>query len=292
MSTVETFRDLPKDCVIRILELFCESVIGDLTDWNGKDSYGALLHQYTQLLLVCRSFHSLTNLFVKVDGVPIRKKLIKEQKARFLDLLGTIEIRWPNDPRPATSSTWHGPDIQRNVLRLCGSAWNNSAVLENVPRLFKFENEHFEKMCLIWCYVAPKLFEKDLIDIKGILGGPTQWPTFASLRHKKKYVMEDSYNNQVEFVIGQYKFPWVYSVPGKYKLELDYDWVGMSILSFKDKFGKWFEGEEGRYWLWLAMPKLHGEFHLWRYQIMDYKRSEVWDCHNGVIARRFSIRCW
>src|SRR5271154_4811958 len=143
MSTVETFRDLPKDCVIRILQLFCESVIVDLTDWNGKESYGALLHQYTQLLLVCRTFHSFTNLYVKVDGVPIRKKLIKQQKVRFLDLLGTIEIRWPNDPRPAATSTWHGLDIQSNVLRLCGSAWNNSTVLENVPRLFKFENEHF-----------------------------------------------------------------------------------------------------------------------------------------------------
>ena len=83
--TQPTLEGLPQELIADILEYVCEEIVKDLTELqlSSKTPCHKLLHRFVHLHLVSRTFHAVLTHYARVDGVPVRKRLLDLQLGKF-----------------------------------------------------------------------------------------------------------------------------------------------------------------------------------------------------------------
>jgi len=267
----QSLQNLPQELITLVLEHVCRLIVQDLTMFvfPRRNPYGETLNQYLRLLLVSRCFHRILTHYVRVDGIPIRKKLLDLQMQRLINFL---EFGGCSDS---------GRQIGQ-ILDKCGYVWANPGSRNLILQLFSKEDYQSSEAEVFYIGLLPKMFQKELVKTvdneeisprglarPGDLGSQEkkednseddpnkeEKPEFEDLVHNKTYRMnttrvglETSYS--IEFVVGRYQFPFSFPEQSPSFYVSKGEWIGTSILSFKESVAEtsW-SGEEERYWLW------------------------------------------
>ena len=129
-----TLENFSQELLIHILEVVGKSIIRDLiklefTDYH--ESYGRLLNPLRQLRLVSNSFHVLLTHHVRVDGRPLRPRLLDLQMQRlknYLESAFTFGGYLMHNPSSLfTCKSDRGIHIAgAHILRNCGFVWKNA----------------------------------------------------------------------------------------------------------------------------------------------------------------------
>ena len=276
----------PQELLIVVLEQVCHLIVKDLTTLNVKHTECAkFLHQFLQLHLVSRSFHGLLTHYVRVDGKPIRKRLLELQMQKLTTVLELSEIM----DNPLKKST---------LYRACGYVWKNPLQFNILSDLFDTAQFLSGGAARLFLFYAPKCCRELLTETNYIESGelPSEDNIYeygdqnadskahastnlANLVCRKTYKSQtQKYCKQpwagIEFVVERYKFPFTIHWPN-----CGY-WIGTSLSSFKmttDGFNsrtrqppypvgeRIVSEEEGQYWLWFIPGK--------RYFLIDYSKS-------------------
>jgi hypothetical protein len=153
-----TLQGLPQELITDILEYVCEQIVKDLTELHlrSKTPCHKLLHPFVQLHLVSRTFHAVLTHYVRVDGVPVRKRLLDMQLGKFINLV-------------KTSSRFAGYDFLgcdlSSVLKHSGHVWKNPSLVKIFPQLFaqSILEPATARFFLSW---GPELFKDLLVETK------------------------------------------------------------------------------------------------------------------------------
>lgn len=294
-----TFDELPSLVIIRILEWTCTLIFDDVanitprkippkveetfnddsddmenefyenfTEWTPPTTpsspFGRRMKQFLHLLLVSRSFYILLTESVRVDYMPIRRKLMDYQITKFLIFLETnVSIMHLEMERSYTESSFEGPnltDIQNN----CGPVWHNPILPTVMPQILSRCGWCDRQVFLLFAYLVPNLATKGLQKTKrNEPGKQHDTRNLSNLLYKERY--QAGRGGQLhEFVVGNFQFAPTY----RDDEEHTYIQRGLSILSFKNKQLD-LQGEEGRYWLWFWPTDFCP------YYIIDYERRLV-----------------
>ena len=295
-----TLQGLPQELITDILEYVCEQIVKDLTGlrFNSKTPCHKLLHPFVNLHLVSRTFHAVLTHYVRVEGLPVRKRLLDLQMGKFMNLV-------------KTSSTFARDDFLgcevSPVLKHCGHVWKNPRLVKIFPQLFVQSSILEPAAARFFLSWGPELFKDLLVETKNDGEDPestnfhlsnlsnsqveVQQSTyrnkpfydrvFANLALKNRYRFDTPgwERSRIEFVVGRKKFPYIF-LAGRSGF-----WIGTSVLSFKYKglrrdndiygIGETTLNETvGRYWLWF-IPS-------YRYLLIDFETltfidSEVCD---------------
>ena len=288
----QTLRGLPEELITLILEYVCELIVQELTAFPRQRLYGATLNHFLRLLLVSRCFHRILTLYIRVDGIPVRERLLDLQMQRLRNFFEFGRYKHISRIRQTCGNVWGNPGSPSLILKLF------------VEECYQGPNVAFFHMCLL-----PKLLgkgnltaaDKEEASPSGP-GGLGFWeeqddssdddrnttderPGLGDLIRNKTYKMKTSRHwleKTIEFVVGRYKFP--IRLPDQTTMGSDSvkgEWIGTSILSFKESITapsreigeKTFNGEDGRYWLWFMPPKNE-------WILIDYVTSIAMD-HDG-----------
>src|SRR5271154_6749560 len=92
----QTLQGLPQELITLILGHVCKQIVQELAAFRSSPlQYPATLKQFLQLLLVSRCFHRVLTLYVRVDGMPVRARLLDLQIQRlrnFLELWDSSDL--------------------------------------------------------------------------------------------------------------------------------------------------------------------------------------------------------
>jgi len=128
---------LPPELIICILECVCGLIIKErstLTFRRPKKPYGSTLNQFRQLNLVSKSFYHLLAYNIRVDGQPIKKRLLDLQMQKFTNYLGFGQANILGRSRRQCETL---------VIReRCGEVWKNPAFVKSFPH---FEGPNFAR---------------------------------------------------------------------------------------------------------------------------------------------------
>jgi hypothetical protein len=301
-----TLETLPRELMISILECVCQLIVKKLTTltFTRRVPYGRILNQVTHLELASDLFHTLLTKYVKVDGMPVRQRLLELQMQKFTNYIESVGVL-PGRRRGQPSRWSEVAEIQKT----CGNVWMNTYFRNIIPQLLNEESKLTSEAVIFLIFQLPKLFEAQLVktadDSKRNLtvafenlnleekeihdksvkteDAPGNSPRFDNLVHNRRYRFETGEGIWstfgIEFEVGRQKFPFVLPVYTKRARSsgLQGEWIGTSILSSKNtkRGGSLDErsyeeknimnGEEGRYWLWFVPNE--------SYILMDYEKS-------------------
>jgi hypothetical protein len=297
-----TLETLPRELMISILECVCQLIVKELTTLTFTRSvpYGRILNQVTHLELASDLFHTLLKKYVRVDGMPVRQRLLELQMQKFTNYIETVGLL----PRVRPHRWSEVAEIQN----ICGNVWMNPYFRNIIPQLLNEESKLTFEAVIFFIFQLPQLFEAQLVktandsernlavafenlnleekeihdkSVKAddALGNS---PRFDNLVHHRRYRFETGEfvgtTFGIEFEVGRHKFPFILPVytNSARSQGLQEEWVGTSILSFKNtKRGSSLDessyeeknimnGEEGRYWLWFVPNE--------SYILIDYEK--------------------
>jgi hypothetical protein len=130
---------LPPELIICILECVCGLIIKELstlTFRRPKKPYGSTLNQFLQLNLVSKSFYHLLAYNIRVDGQPIKKRLLDLQMQKFTNYLDFGQAHILGRSRRQCETL---------VIReRCGEVWKNPAFVKSFPNFGRRGKPLFE----------------------------------------------------------------------------------------------------------------------------------------------------
>ena len=83
----QILRGFPEELITLILEHVCGLIVQELTAFPRPRLYRTTVNHFLRLLLVSRRFHRILTLYIRVDGMPVREKLLDLQMQRLIDFL-------------------------------------------------------------------------------------------------------------------------------------------------------------------------------------------------------------
>jgi len=299
--SLQTF---PQELLLVVLEQVCHLIVRDLTTLDlTRKSCGRFLHQFFGLHLVSRSFHGLLTRYIRVDGNPIRKRILELQMQKLINFLQWYPIVGRSEFRVPV------PLKVSDIYEACGHVWKNPLVFSIVPDLFEedmFLSQDAAKQFLCW---APESCKEWLTETKEIDSEDIQSEEHLNEYEYKNSNIEDEatailanlaygktykLNTQnpwtapgIEFEVGRHKFPFTIHYHDSTRRIRGY-WIGTSISSYTfttNAFNvrNWLSypvrknvvcEKEGRYWLWF-LPGC-------RYILVDYGDLKVVDSQEST----------
>jgi hypothetical protein len=250
--------------------------------------YGATLNYFLQLLLVSRCFHRILTLYIRVDGIPVRKRLLDLQMQRLINFL--------------EFGSGHYKQIS-GIRTTCGYVWGNPGSPSLIFKLFVEERYQASETAFFHMCLLPKLFEKENLTTvedkeetfplapRSARNKMGHRPELGDPIHNKTYKINTwrcRRATTIEFEVGRCKFP--FRLPDRTTMGYESvkgEWIGISILSFKESITaspwevgeKTFNGEEGRYWLWCLRIRI----------LIDYVTSIAMDADGARFEYRSPI---
>ena len=133
---------LPQELIICILECVCDLIIKELATLKfrqPKTPYGSTLNQFLQLNLVSKSFYHLLAYSIRVDGQPIKKRLLDLQMQKFTDYLESAEGYLLGRGRFIAGRRQCETLV---IWKTCGQVWKNPPFVNIVPQLLLEEGNY------------------------------------------------------------------------------------------------------------------------------------------------------
>src|SRR5271170_894267 len=157
IMSLQTF---PQELLLVVLEQVCRLIVKDLTTLNVKHTECAkFLNQFLQLHLVSRSFHRLPTHYVRVDGKPIRERLLELQMQKLTTIFELVEIM----DKGLNKST---------IYRACGHVWKNPLQFNTLSDLFDTTGAFLSMgAARLFLFYAPKCCRELLTETNHIESG-------------------------------------------------------------------------------------------------------------------------
>jgi hypothetical protein len=262
-----TLQSLPHDLTVSILECVCKLIIEQLSALTSTP-YGQLLNQFVQLQLVSKSFRMLLTCSVRVDKIPVRKRLLELQIQKFTHYLEFAPIFDKNSYRHTYERYYrvgrtqryapHVSEVKDMILTTCGPVWRSPAILSILSQMFTGGRLTYETT-IFFVSQLRKFLKPELVDglgkkddltgafagldirtseetLKGDIYELEDKPQVRELVYTQTYSMDTRENWKsplgIEFIAGRFKFP--VKFPVHIEKLLEGELIGMSILSFKD----------------------------------------------------------
>ena len=153
-----TLDTLPRELMISILECVCQLIVKELTTltFSRRVPYGRILNQVTHLELASNLFHTLLKHYVRVDGMPVRQRLLELQMQKFTNYIESVGILG-RLPRPN-----HWSEVAE-IQKTCGDVWRNPYFRNIIPQLLNEESKLTSGAVIFFIFQLPKLFEAEPI---------------------------------------------------------------------------------------------------------------------------------
>jgi hypothetical protein len=186
--------------MISILECVCQLIVKELATltFARRVPFGRILNQVTHLELASDLFHTLLKKYVRVDGMPVRQRLLELQMQRFTNYIESVGLL-PGRRRGQPNDWSEVAEIQNT----CGNVWRNPYFRSIIPQLLNKESKLTSEAVIFFIFQLPKLFEEQLVKTADDEGNLTV--AFENLNlsekeiHDKSVKIDDALGNSPRF---------------------------------------------------------------------------------------------